>query len=103
MPMEQEVMPMLIAGVCVVIFLSFFIVIGQWVVTKYSAHGWITAHLVVLSLSIYRWIYLLSGPDWSQGAMVSENNSLVIGGAAVLWAISMGLLMVGVYKLGARK
>jgi len=48
-PMEQEVMPMLIAGVCVVIFLSFFIVIGQWVVTKYSAHGWITAHLVVLS------------------------------------------------------
>ena len=103
MPMEQEVIPLLVAGVCVVMFLSFFIVIGQWVVTKNSAYGWITAHLVVLSLSIYRWIYLLSGPDWSQGAMVSENNSLVIGGAAVLWAISMGLLMVGVYKLGARK
>lgn len=103
MPMEQEVMPLLVAGVCVVMFLSFFIVIGQWVVTKNSAYGWIVAHLVVLSLSIYRWIYLLSGPDWSQGAMVSENNSLVIGGAAVLWAISMGLLMVGVYKLGSRK
>jgi len=101
-PMEQEVMPMLIAGVCVVMFLSFFIVIGQWVVTKNSAYGWITAH-VVLSLSIYRWIYLLSGPDRSQGAMVSENNSLVIGTAAVLWAISMGLLMVGIYKLGSRK
>ena len=72
-------------------------------VTKNSAYGWIVAHLIVLSLSIYRWIYLLSGPDRSQGAMVSENNSLVIGGAAVLWAISMGLLMVGVYKLGARK
>lgn len=103
MPMEQEVIPMFIMGVCIVMLLSFIIVIGQWIVTKNFAYSWIVAHLIVLSLSISRWIYLLSGPDWSQGSMVSENNSLVIGSAAVLWAFSMGLLMIGVYKLGSRK
>lgn len=103
MPMEQEVMPLLIAGVSIVMLLSFVIVIGQWIVTKNTAYSWIAAHLAALSLSISRWLYLLNGPNQLPDSMISENNSLVIGSAAVLWAISMGLLMIGVYKLGSRK
>lgn len=96
-------MPLLIAGVSMVMLLSFIIASGQWIKTKNHAYAWIAAHLVVLSLSISRGIQLLNGPDWSQGAMVSENNSLIIGSTAVLWAVSMGLLMAGVYKLGSGK
>lgn len=102
MPMEQEVMPLLITGVSVVIILSFIIVTGLWVLTKITAYAWIIAHLVFLSLSISRWIYLL-GANKSHDTMISESNSLIIGGAAVLWAISVGFLMIGVYKLGSVK
>lgn len=103
MPMEQEVIPMLIIGVSMVMLLSFLLVLGQWMITKNTDYVWIIAHLAVLSLSISRWVYLLSGPKWPYDSMVSENNSLIIGGAAVLWAISMGFLMIGVYKLGSGK
>lgn len=103
MPMEQEVMSLLITGVSIVMLISFVIVLGLWIVNKNTAYAWIVAHLAVLSLSNSMWLYLLSGPNRPEDAMVSEHNSLIIGGAAVLWAISMGLLMIGVYKLGSRK
>lgn len=101
--MEQETIPLLITGVSTVMLLCFIIVFVQLLVTKNTAYIWIIMHLVVLSLSISRWLYLLNGPSWPQNSMTSENNSLIIGGAAVLWAISMGLLMIGVYKLGSKK
>ncbi|MFZ5644898.1 MAG: hypothetical protein ACOY46_15035 [Bacillota bacterium] len=102
MPMEQEVMPLLITGISIVMLLSFIIVLGQWIITKNSAYSWIVAHLVVLSVSLSRWLHLLNGPG-HHNSMASENNSLVVGGAAVLWAFSMGLLMIGIYKLGSKK
>jgi len=50
-----------ITGVSIVMILSFFIVLGQWIITKNIGYAWITAHLVVLTLSISMWLYLLSG------------------------------------------
>ncbi len=83
MPMEQEVMPMLVIGVSTVMLVAFIITSGQWVVTKNAAHAWIVGHLVVLSLSIALWLYLLSGPE-VPSSMESGEYSLGIGFATVL-------------------
>ncbi|AGL02485.1 hypothetical protein [Desulfoscipio gibsoniae] len=103
MPMEQEVMPLLITGVAMVMIFSLVIMFRQWRTTKNNAHAWIVAHLVMLSISIYQWLKLIGTRQLPQNSMLSENNSLLIGSAAVYWAISMGLLVIGIYKLGNRQ
>ncbi|RAV12628.1 hypothetical protein [Paenibacillus contaminans] len=94
MPMEEEVLPLLKLGFGVVMTVAFLAVIGLWFIHKKTAFAWITAHLVLFTLSAAGFLSLLA-PGRSQDGMASENNSLYIAGYGILWAVSILCLLIG--------
>lgn len=110
--MEADAIPMLIGGFCVVIIITFVAITILWRKTKIvSSYVLFIGQLVFLSLgfkvilkinnlsdSTYNSILSIDkGPISS--AMFSEEISMIVATSAVLWAISMFLMLFGIWEL----
>ncbi len=98
-PMEEETIPMLIGGFCMVMSLALIGIIYFWITNRQHRDPlkWITAHFVFFTIAV---ILFLKELDADISApMVAESNSLTMGVGGVIWAISMYCLMLGIRKL----
>lgn len=59
MPMEQEILSVLIHGATIFLMLFFVIAALLWWKTKCSVYGWFFSHLILLSFGIAYWIHIL--------------------------------------------
>jgi len=96
--MEEEVPRLLMIGSGIVLAVSFMMIILWWRETKHSAFGWLISSLVCLTIAIYIWISVIGGREIPR-PMISENNSLLIGYAGIIWAVSMALMLEGIFRL----
>lgn len=88
----------MIIGAGIVMTIAFVTVISLWMITKNSALGWIFSHLVTLSIGIFLWLSIVKPNEVAVGYL-SEYTSGRIGIAGILWTISMGCMLRGVWGL----
>lgn len=98
MPLEQEVTWMLIGGFSLIIGFAIFITLFLWIRKKNNNFGFVLTlmHLVLSSIVFY-FIMKATSFDYTH-PMASEEISLQVGVAGVVWAISMLCLILGVYS-----
>ena len=103
MPMEQEVFPLLVWGFSVFMVFSLITVITLRIRYKRYKHAYnlFIAHFVIFS---FAGIALLNAfkvnPTTS---MASEDASMLIGSAGLLWAFSIICLLAGMVKFKTEK
>ncbi|SDZ83777.1 hypothetical protein SAMN05421743_101372 [Thalassobacillus cyri] len=97
MPLEQEVIGMLIAGYSIVMGGALLITLFLWVKKKdnFLAYGSTLLHMVFFSLAFYFVIKAMAF-DYHH-PMASEEISLQLGIAGVIWAVSMHFLVFAIY------
>lgn len=105
MPMEQETMGLLIAGFSSIMGVAFIIVLRLLFSKNRKlyrpAYGMVLVYLVFFSLAV---IQVLNAIKLDiNHPMASEEISLKLGIAGVLWAISMLFLMLGLVKFSINK
>ena len=103
MPMEEETMGMLIGGFSIIMGIAFIVVLVL-MFTKHRqqfrvAYGFILGYLLLFTWAIIHGFNAISFDV--NYPMASEEISLSLGFAGVLWAISMLLLMVGIIKFSS--
>ncbi|KFZ41997.1 hypothetical protein CS060_11395 [Anoxybacillus flavithermus] len=99
LPLEEEVMNMLIGGFSTVMFITIVMVIFLWRrnQAQRSAFFWIFLHFVSFSIAVYLALKAIS--FGINHPMSSEEISLLLGESGALWAGSMICLLVGIFKL----
>ncbi len=102
-PMEEETMPLLIAGVALVLSVSFIVITLLFIKRKSRGYLLFVAQLIVIGLSFYQLIELLNTRNTTEGIMNSEIISGKIGLIAILWVLSMLLMLVGIIITGKNK
>ena len=93
MPLEQEVMGLLIGGFSGIMVISIFIILLIWV----HAFGyiWILMHLLLVSGAVY---FALNAFAFDyQHPMASEEISLRIGVSGAIWGLSMVCLIIAIF------
>ncbi|MGP4039217.1 hypothetical protein ACTWP4_04810 [Gracilibacillus sp. D59] len=101
MPLEQEVMGMLIGGFSTVIGITILVTIFLWIRNKSSGYIWTLLHLILLSVAIY---FALKAVNFNYDhPMASEEISLLIGISGFLWAVSMLCLVVALFRFSKRR
>ncbi|WPZ19061.1 hypothetical protein UM396_03830 [Geobacillus subterraneus] len=99
LPMEEEVMGLLVGGFSVVMLIAIMTVVFLW--RKYrarrSAFLWITAHFLLHAVAAYL-AWRIAGFDLTD-VQASEEISLLLGQAGVAWGAGMVCLLVGIVKL----
>ncbi|MFS0861194.1 hypothetical protein [Fredinandcohnia sp. 179-A 10B2 NHS] len=105
MPMEPETMGMLTSGFTVVMAITFIVVLSLFISKRNKpfrvAYGFIVGFLVVFSLAIYQALQALRFDV--NHPMASEEISLRLGVAGLLWAISMLFLVSGLLGFSFNK
>jgi Kef-type K+ transport system membrane component KefB len=98
MPLEQEVLALLIGWFPVVIGIAILALLFLWSKNKNNspAYLWTLLHLLLVSVAVYFFIKAISF-DYEH-VMASEENSLQIAIAGIIWAFSMVCLMIGISK-----
>jgi Kef-type K+ transport system membrane component KefB len=98
MPLEEEVLALLIGWFSVVIGIAILALLFLWSKNKNDspAYLWTLSHLLLVSVAVYFFIKAISF-DYKH-VMASEENSLQIAIAGIIWAFSMGCLIMGIYK-----
>ncbi len=102
-PMEEETIPLLTAGVFIILLLSLAAVALFFVRTKNKGYLLFAAQLIFVFLSFYQIREMLSMRGNTAGAMLSEDISLKIGISAVLWAISMTFMVAGISAISKKE
>ncbi|GMB10152.1 hypothetical protein [Thermolongibacillus altinsuensis] len=99
MPMEEELMGMLIGGFSIIMGIAMITIIFLWIKNRKQriAFFWILTHFITFSISVYVLLKAISF-DYHH-PMASEEISLLLGQAGVLWGISMICLLFGIFKL----
>ncbi|KYD14520.1 hypothetical protein [Parageobacillus thermoglucosidasius] len=102
LPLEAEVMNMLIGGFSIIMFVAIITIIFLWRKnrTKSAAFLWIFVHFASLSIAVYLSLKAISFDI--NHPMASEEISLLLGEAGALWGASMICLLVGIVKLSKR-
>lgn len=103
MQMEAEVLAIMILGFAGVVLISIGVIIGLWIKTKNKAYSWFLVQVVFLIIAFINFTGLLIRGSGIPKAMLSEENSLSLGIAGVLWALSMLFMLIGIYRLGRTK
>ena len=98
MPLEEEVLGILIGGFSIVMGIVilttlFFCVKNK---SKNTGYVWVFFHLVLFSFATYFALKAISF-DYNH-PMASEEISLQIGLSGVVWAASMICLLIGIYS-----
>ena len=102
-PMEAETIPMLIGAFIIVMLIALFTILRLWLKSKNNAYIWLVAHFVVFSFAVVIWIKIITGSTLLPStSLSSENTSLYIGQAGIIWAISILFLLVGISALSKR-
>ncbi|OCA84137.1 hypothetical protein A8F94_15555 [Bacillus sp. FJAT-27225] len=101
MPLEQEVMGLLIGGFTIVMGIAMIAVLYLLIKEKSKGHFWIVMHLLLVSVSVY---FALKGLAFDYNhPMASEEISLLIGISGVVWAFSMICLVAACFIFPRRK
>mgnify|MGYP007128484525 CR=1 FL=1 len=99
MQLEQGVETLLLFGfsiilviVAIFIFFLFF---------KYKNKGllWFIPQLLLLCLCCYLFLLLTKNKSFVSHAMLSEENSLIIGYLGISWALSMFFMILGISSI----
>lgn len=103
MPLEQEITGLLIGGFSIIVGLMFIITVLLWRRNRNNsaAYASVLLHFTLLSTALYFFIQAVSF-NYSH-PMASEEISLQIGIAGVIWAMSMFCLLIGLVKFSNRK
>ncbi|KUO49788.1 MAG: hypothetical protein APF76_00665 [Desulfitibacter sp. BRH_c19] len=103
-PMESETIPLLIGAYTIVISIALGTVLRLWFKSKENAFIWLIAHFIIFSFAVVKWINVITGATLLPGTtMSSENTSLQIGQAGIIWAISIIFLLIGISRLSKKK
>lgn len=104
MYLEAEVYGLLNWGFLIVMLLELISIIGLWLIHKFSkeAFGWFVVHIIFFAFAGYKLLEAINFTE-HKNSMGSENASLSIGVAGVLWAISTVCLIIGLSRLLAFK
>ncbi|KJS82187.1 MAG: hypothetical protein JM58_15505 [Peptococcaceae bacterium BICA1-8] len=78
-------------------------VLWLWYKRKNSVNVWFLVQGAFLALSFYYILEILKGRPEISAGMLSEENSLSIGKAGVLWAISMVSMLCGIWQLNTAR
>ncbi|MEW5321498.1 hypothetical protein V2J23_04945 [Geobacillus thermoleovorans] len=98
LPMEENVMDMLIGGFSVVMLIAVATIVFLWRRNRErGAFQWILAHFLLLSLAVSFALKAISF-DLTH-TQASEEISLLLGKAGLAWGVGMGCLLVGVVRL----
>ncbi|MFD2042735.1 hypothetical protein ACFSTA_00265 [Ornithinibacillus salinisoli] len=103
MPLEQEVMGLLIGGVSIVMGIAILITVFLWVKNKNNSSGyiWTLLHLLLVSVAVY---FTLKGIAFDYNhPMASEEISLQIGISGVIWALSMLCLVIALFSFSKER
>lgn len=103
MPLEEEVLGMLIGGFCIVMSVAIILTVLLWIRNK-DNHGsffWTILHFILFSIATYFCLKALSF-DYNH-PMASEENSLRLGIAGVIWSISIACLLLAIYNFTKKK
>ncbi|MFC0273539.1 hypothetical protein ACFFIX_19285 [Metabacillus herbersteinensis] len=103
MPLEQEVIGMLLGGFFIVMGIATVTTLVLWLKNKNNGSGfvWTLLHLLFFSVAMYFSLKAISF-DYSH-PMASEEISLQIGISGVIWAISVICLMIGIFNFSNEK
>jgi hypothetical protein len=105
MPMEQEMMGLLIGGFSIVMGITFIFVLLLLLSKKRKsyrvAYGLVMCHLILFSLAVYQALRAINFDV--DHPMASEEISLRLGITGGLWAISMLFLILGLIKFSVTK
>lgn len=105
MPMEQETMGLLTGGFTVIMAITFIVVLSLLFLKKNRpfrvAYGFIVGFLVFFSLAIYQALQTLRFDI--NHPMASEEISLRLGVAGLLWAVSMLFFVAGLLGFSFKK
>jgi hypothetical protein len=103
MPIEQEVLPMLIGGFSIVMGTAVLFTLFFWFKNKslHAGYVWTLIHYLLFSGAVY--FFLEAVAYRGTNTMVSEEISLRMGVAGVLWAISMMCLIIGIFYFSKLK
>ena|SRR5690606_24027940 len=97
MPLEQEVMGLLIGGFSGIMVISILIILLIWMKNKNHVFGyiWIILHLLLVSVAVY---FALNAFAFDyQHPMASEEISLRIGVSGAIWGLSMVCLIIAIF------
>ncbi|MGM0877316.1 MAG: hypothetical protein ACQEWV_21850 [Bacillota bacterium] len=100
MPLEQEVIGLLIGGFSIVMGIAILITLLLWLKNKNNSAPYVL-HLLFFSVAIYFSLMAISF-DYNH-TMASEEISLQIGISGVVWALSMLCLLIGIVKFSRTK
>lgn len=105
MPMEQETMGMLVVGFSIVMGIAFIVVLRLLFSKKLkpfrAAYALVLGFFVFFCLAVSQALKAIAFDI--NHPMASEEISLLIGFAGVLWAVSMLFLLLGLIKLSSVK
>ncbi|WP_175631835.1 hypothetical protein [Virgibacillus siamensis] len=98
MPLEQEVMGLLIGGFSIVMGITILITVFLWVKNKNHSLGyiWTLLHLLLFSVATYFALKAIAF-DYTH-PMASEEISLRIGISGFVWALSMICLVMALFS-----
>ncbi|WP_446663202.1 hypothetical protein [Geobacillus sp. CCR] len=102
LPMEEDVMDLLIGGFSGVMLVAIITVVFLWRKDRprRSAWHWIFAHFLLFSIAAY---FALRAIKFDlTHVQASEEISLLLGKAGMAWGAGMVCLLVGIVKLSRR-
>lgn len=95
MPMEQETIGLLVGGFSLIVGIMVLVTLFLWIKSKDNniAYASVIGHFIFLSIAIY--VFLKAITFNVDHPMASEEISLRMGVAGVIWAASMLALLIG--------
>lgn len=96
MLLEQETKGLVILGFIIIVIIVAISILLLWKKTKNRGLLWFLPQLVMLSLCLYLFLQLANNQVTVSPAMLSEENSLMVGFIGVSWALSMISMTLGI-------
>lgn len=103
MPLEEEMIGMTLTGVSIVVGIVVVTILLIWIKNKSNTWGylWTFVHLLIFMVAVF--ITLDTFRTDYMHPMASEENSLRLGIAGVVWAVSMLCLVIAIYNFTRTK
>ncbi|MFC4559709.1 hypothetical protein ACFO3D_16095 [Virgibacillus kekensis] len=103
MPLEQEVMGLLIGGFSFVMGIAILVTVSLWVNNKNNSWGyiWTLLHLLLVSVAVYFALKAVAF-DYNH-PMASEEISFQVSVSGVVWALSMVCLVIAIFSFSKER